>query len=1014
MKYILRPFAAALEITDLFLEWLSVSLKQTTFSYCQLETVFNENILATRDGSLISIISLDGVKHLVGNDELNRIHEVFNTTLQPAMKKNGQSLQIVFSYDNQLVEGNLNDIIEPSRQTMEKLNLDLDDLFNARIKALKNNTAIENVYIVIWTTPLHLSKQQNKAANKKKRKFLSKNKIPSMRDAQGLFAPVIELKDAHESLTRAILNDLSANSFAVKLLDAHEALYHTRKTIAPLYTGKDWQACIPGDKIPIRTNLRKKLRNNKSKDVSDILWPPLNKQLLPEDGEIVNLRIARLGGYIYAPIHIDLFPKNVKTFDVLFRRILAAKIPWRMSFNIDSDGMPSLNVKSTIGAILSFASSYNALINDAKKYLDYIAVNTDDATVKLRVTLVTWAKENEMDLLRSRAAELIKAVQGWGNCDVTDLSGDPFGGLLSTIPGLNLDNLATPSVAPLSDVIQMLPSSRPATLWNKGAIIFKTPEGKPWPYQPGSSLQITWTTLIFAAPGSGKSVLANMMNAALCTKPGLPRLPRIAIIDIGPSSSGLISLLKESLPIHQKNLAAYHKIKMTKDYAINPFDTQLGCRYPTPQERSFLVNFVTLLATPINSTTAYDGVSDMSGLIVDELYKKFADDGNPNAYVAGLNSEIDQALKSLHINPDEHVSWWEIVDLLFNGGDSHSAGLAQRYAVPLTADIVSMCRSPAISDLFGAIIAPTGEKLTVAFSRMISSALREYPILSQVTAFDLGKARVVSLDLDEVAKTGGEAADRQTSVMYMLARYVLAKDFYLNNDNLPDMNIQYRDYHKMRIMEIREDAKSIIFDEFHRTAKAKAVREQVIVDMREGRKWNVQITLISQSIDDFDSVMVEFATTVFIMAAGPAQAIEKTSKTFGLSTTEKIALRKFVHGPREGGGTFLAQFATKKGSYTQLLKNTLGGIELWAFSTTSEDTFVRNALYEKIGHKNARRVLSHMFPSGSLTSALEQKLLQLKETDHISANSRKSILNDMIEDIAQEFYKNPIFSSEDD
>ena len=56
---------------------------------------------------------------------------------------------------------------------------------------------------------------------------------------------------------------------------------------------------------------------------------------------------------------------------------------------------------------------------------------------------------------------------------------------------------------------------------------------------------------------------------------------------------------------------------------------------------------------------------------------------------------------------------------------------------------------------------------------MISSAVREYPILSRVTAFDIGDARVVSLDLDEVAKTGGEAADRQTAVMYMLARYVL-------------------------------------------------------------------------------------------------------------------------------------------------------------------------------------------------------------------------------------------------
>ena len=48
----------------------------------------------------------------------------------------------------------------------------------------------------------------------------------------------------------------------------------------------------------------------------------------------------------------------------------------------------------------------------------------------------------------------------------------------------------------------------------------------------------------------------------------------------------------------------------------------------------------------------------------------------------------------------------------------------------------------------------------------------------------LGDARVVSLDLDEVAKSGGDAANRQTAVMYMLARYVLARHYYLTEDNV--------------------------------------------------------------------------------------------------------------------------------------------------------------------------------------------------------------------------------------
>ncbi len=99
--------------------------------------------------------------------------------------------------------------------------------------------------------------------------------------------------------------------------------------------------------------------------------------------------------------------------------------------------------------------------------------------------------------------------------------------------------------------------------------------------------------------------------------------------------------------------------------------------------------------------------------------------------------------------------------------------------------------------------------------------------------------------------------------MYMLARYVLARHYYLTEDMLSDFPDVYQEFHRVRISEIREDPKRIVYDEFHRTSKARAVRDQVILDMREGRKWNVQIALISQSLDDFDPVMVEFATSIF-------------------------------------------------------------------------------------------------------------------------------------------------------
>ncbi len=452
---------------------------------------------------------------------------------------------------------------------------------------------------------------------------------------------------------------------------------------------------------------------------------------------------------------------------------------------------------------------------------------------------------------------------------------------------------------------------------------------------------------------------------------------------------------------------------MTPDYSINPFDTQLGCRFPTPQERSFLVNFITLLATPVGADASYDGMPDMAGMVVDELYKSLADAGNPYTYTSGIEPLVDGILEEIGFVRDQRTTWWEVTDALFIAGFMHEAMLAQRYAMPLVADAASICRSQAIEDLYGKIVAPTGETLINAFGRMISSAVREYPMLSRVTSFDLGEAKVVSLDLDEVAKSGGDAADRQTAVMYMLSRYILARHYYLTEDNVADMPDHYREYHRARIMEVREDPKRIVFDEFHRTSKARAVRDQVIIDMREGRKWRVQIALISQSVEDFDPVMVEFATAIYIMDAGPTQSIERSAKIFGLSETAQTALRTRVHGPRAGGATFLVQYATKTGINMQLVTSTLGPIELWSFSTTVEDTIVRNQLYKRIGPKEARRVLATLFPSGSIAKLVEERLNSLREQQHglIKEDAHLSVIDELVQSILDAYRENPNFKS---
>src|SRR5437868_4132949 len=106
-----------LDSIDTFLAWLSVSLKQTTESYCDLETADSQHVLVAHDGSLVSIIKIDGSKALIGTQEFERLHEGFTLSLQSAMSRDGHAVQIYFHYDPTSVSEQIEEIYAPARAT---------------------------------------------------------------------------------------------------------------------------------------------------------------------------------------------------------------------------------------------------------------------------------------------------------------------------------------------------------------------------------------------------------------------------------------------------------------------------------------------------------------------------------------------------------------------------------------------------------------------------------------------------------------------------------------------------------------------------------------------------------------------------------------------------------------------------------------------------------------------------------------------------------------------------------
>ena len=967
-----------------------IAFKKSLESYIRLETGDDENTMVASDGSLVSYVKIQGSRQLVGEEEYAHLIEGATLKIGARFDRVGHAMQVYFVRDPERIAEHLEDLIKPSRQTAKDAELDVADVFNERVRHLSRFLSFEESYFVLWTRPSVLTKNELKRAAKEARD----KKWVKASTAQYPLAALDAIRTRHKSFVASIMSSLDELGIQAQVLDTHDALKTIKNNMYPTKSHKEWSAVLPGDEIPPNAPISKT-------DMSEILWPSLRQQLALADAYVVNESIVRIGDKYWGGADVTLAPMDPSPFPMLLNRLFDAQVPYRISFLIEGGGAYSTALRAFAATILGVTNALNKQIKYSLEGLQRMA--RKEPVVRLRISAATWAPQGDFDLIEDRLSNLIQAIESWGYCQVSEFSGDPLDGVMSSALGIHCAGTAPVAIAPMYEVMKLMPWQRPSSPFEHGAMMFRTPDGKVWPYQTGTNVTTTWFDLIFAQPGAGKSVLLNSTNLACVLSPGIQKLPYVAVIDIGPSSSGMISLIKEALPEERQLEVEHYRLQMNQQFAVNPFDTQLGCRYPLIDERSYLAELLTLLCTPPGAETAYDGIQQLAGLVVDEMYR-WRDDSSANAeprpYLPRLNPHIDEALQKHKVHLPADPYWWDVVDRMFELGETKIAILAQRYAMPTLADAVTASRRPQIRNLLEQTsVGSTAENVINAFERMITSAIREFPILAAVTQFDVSHARVCALDLMDVSPQGDDAADRQTAIMYMLARQILVRNWWIGPEMISAIPEKYRHWHEMRIQDIMETPKRLCYDEFHRTNSSKSVRSQVIRDVREGRKRGVQIALSSQLLDDFDDSMIDLATGIWVLGAAISdQAVDNVVDRFGLSETARNVIRHKLTGPKSIGAPVLLVLGTVDGRYEQHLYNTLGPIELWALSTSSEDVAIRTRLYERLGSHRARQMLAANFPGGSARGEIKRRIMMSADSN----KTRSAALSEVIDGIVEE------------
>ena len=982
-----------MKIIDKILSPFQVLLKKSLEGYIRLETADNNITMAASDGSLVSYIKIDGSRQLVGEEEYNYLIEGATIKIGARFDRQGHAMQVYFVRNPDRIKPHLEDLMRPSRQTAVDTGLAVADVFDERVRHLSRFLSHEECYFVLWTRPSSLTKNEMKRAAKDAKQ----TKWVNAPHAQHPLAAIDALRLKHKSYISSVMSSIDELGIVGEVMNVHDGLRAVKDNLYPSKSNENWQACLPGDAIPPRAP-------QNATDLSEVLWPSLRQQLALADAEIVDQAIVKIGDQLWGGADMTLAPMDPSPFPMLLNRLDDAGVPYRISFLLEGGGAYSVSLRSFAATLLGVTNAQNKQIKYSLEGLMRLA--RKEPVVRLRVSIATWAPADDMRLVQDRLSTVMQAVESWGYCQVSDFSGDPLDCVMSSALGIHCAGTAPTAIAPMYEVMKLMPWQRASSPFDKGAMLFRTPDGKVWPYQTGTNLTTTWFDLMFAQPGAGKSVLLNSMNMACCLSPGIQKLPYVAVIDIGPSSAGMMSLIKEALPEDRQHEAAYYRFQMNQEFAVNPFDTQLGCRYPLIDERSYLVELLALLCTPPGAERAYDGIQQLAGMVVDEMFR-WRDDSAANAeprpYLPRLDAEIDELLQKHKVHLPNDPYWWDVVDRLFDLDEPTAAIRAQRYASPVLADAITASRRPQIRSLLEQTeVESTSENIINAFERMISSSIREFPILAGVTKFDASDARICALDLMDVSPQGDDTANRQTAIMYMLARHALVRSWWVGPEMISVVPDKYKFYHEARIQDIMETPKRLCYDEFHRTNGSISVRAQIIRDVREGRKRGVQIALSSQLLDDFDDDMIDLATGVWVLGTAISdQAVDNIVDRFGLSETARNVIRFKLTGPKSIGAPVLFVLGTTDGRYEQHLYNTLGPIELWALSTSSEDVAIRTRLYAKLGAHRARQMLAANFPGGSARGEIKRRIMELAEKGETKSAALKEVIDQIVSELAE-------------
>ena len=447
----------------------------------RVEGVEDERTLTLKDGSLASMIRIEGAMRHEDPSELAGVADALRVSMAPFLSRPGHAIEFSFSRDPTNAQRKIEQAVNRSRSRAGELGLDMSDVFDGRQRRLSQHLTGECFLAVIYTRP---SADAAEAANRRQMAFSETRATNSRTENPGTHGVMA----SHESLTDALCRDLRARSRAAHILNAIEALREIRASVYPFTAPwkQQWTPVLPRHpdgptQVPCALGMMPSTELQlAAKEFSNLLPPSLDLQLATEDGAILDSNTVRIGDALFAGFDVTVAPEVLTPFDSLVTAVTESPVPlsWRCRFLIEPGGLQAVRLKEQFARLFTFAAPVrNMRIRDAIAALREID-GAGDTVVRLRMSFATWARAGQTGELRRSVAILKRAAEQWGNLSADGVTGDPLGLALSSAAGLGPVATAPAAAAPLSAALSMLPLSRQASPWREGPVMFRTGDGK--------------------------------------------------------------------------------------------------------------------------------------------------------------------------------------------------------------------------------------------------------------------------------------------------------------------------------------------------------------------------------------------------------------------------------------------------------------------------------------------------------------------------------------------------------